>query len=131
MRSADEVTRVNALHRTYVVALAAAGTLRIVDGRKVVYYLYRALGTGLFTLSAGDTAVKTYLSYLRALVVAITLHDNLSGIVHKVDDSVGAGLYAQTASDASTGVDLGNTLLLIDADGISGADLHKIGRAHV
>ena len=69
MSSADKVAEVNTLHRAYVVTGSAAGTLVVIYSSKIVLNLNCALGAALFTLSAGDTAVKTNLSYLSALVV--------------------------------------------------------------
>jgi len=55
--AADEVAEVNTLHRTHVVTISAAGTLLVINGREIVYYLDCSLGTGLLTLAAGYTTV--------------------------------------------------------------------------
>ena len=77
MSTADEVAQMYALGRTYVSARTASGTLIVIYYGEIVYYLDCSLWAGLFTLSAGYTAVKTNLTNLRTLVVAVTLHNNL------------------------------------------------------
>ena len=57
MRAADEIAEVNTFHRTHVVTGSAAGTLLVINGREIVYYLDCSLGTGLLTLAAGYTTV--------------------------------------------------------------------------
>ena len=69
MRSADKVTVMDTLHRTYLVAFAAAGTLIVIYSSEVVFNLYCAVRTVLFALSAGDTSVQTYLTHLSTFVV--------------------------------------------------------------
>ena len=76
MGAADEVTEVNTLHRTHVVTGSAAGTLIVINGSEIVYYLDCSLGTGLLTLAAGYTAVLANLTHLGALVVTRALNDN-------------------------------------------------------
>ena len=76
MSAADKVADVYTLNRTHLVTSSAAGTLFVINGSKIIFNLDCTLGTGLLTLSAGDTAVKTNLSYLRALVVTRALNDN-------------------------------------------------------
>ena len=68
--AANEVAEMNTFHRAYLVTLAAACTLTVVDGSKVVYYLDCTLGTVLLTLHTADTAVRANLTNLRALVMA-------------------------------------------------------------
>ena len=70
MRSANKVSKVYALYGTYVVALAASGTLFVIDGGKVVYYLDCSLRTGFLALHTADTAVGAHLTNLSALIVA-------------------------------------------------------------
>ena len=77
MSTADEVAQMYALGRTYVMARTASGTLIVIYYGEIVYYLDCSLGAGLFTLAAGYAAVKTNLTNLRTLVVAVTLHNNL------------------------------------------------------
>lgn len=94
MRAADKVVKVYALNGTYVVTGTAAGTLLIIYRCEVINDLNSAFGTGFLTLSAGDTAVLTYLAHLSALVVAVTLNDDLRGIVYEVNYAVGTLLNA-------------------------------------
>ena len=75
MGAADEIAEMYTLNRTYVVTISAAGTLTVIDGRKIVYYLYCSLGTGLLALAAGYTAVQTNLAHLSALVVTRAFND--------------------------------------------------------
>ena len=58
------------LNRAYIMTYSAAGTLFVIYGGEVVFYLYGSTGAGLFALAAGDTAVKADLAHLGTLVVA-------------------------------------------------------------
>lgn len=126
MSAADEIPRMNTLDGTNLVTLAATGALLVIYGGKVVYNLYGIVRTVLLTFAAGDTAVEANLSYLSTLVMAAALNDHARGVVYKMYNTVGTGLYAQTAADTTAGVDLGDELLLVDADGISRTDLHTV-----
>ena len=86
------------------------------------------LGAGLFALAAGYAAVFTELSYLRALVVIITLNYYTGDILYDVDNSIGTGGCAKAAAYALLGIYLGNTALGDDY-GVSGADLGAIAVA--
>ena len=57
MRAATEAALVYASDRAYALTRAAAGTLVVVDNRKVVYESDCTLGTILYALAAGNTAV--------------------------------------------------------------------------
>ena len=126
MSATDEVSEVNTFHRAYVVTGSAAGTLRVIYSSKIVFNLNCTLGTALFTLSAGDTAVEANLSYLSTLVVTRALNDNARGVVNKMDNVIGTSLGTKTAAYALSGVNLGNSLFRIDANRISGANLYTV-----
>ena len=76
MRATDEIAGVNTFHGTHVVASAAACTLLIINGCKVVFNLNCSLGTGFFTFTAADTSVGADLANLGALVVAGAFDDH-------------------------------------------------------
>ena len=127
--AADEVADVYTLHRTHLVAGSATRTLFVINGSKVINNLNCTLGTGLFTLSAGDTAVKANLTHLSTLVVTRALNDNTRGVVDKMDNVIRTSLGTKSAANALSGVNLGNSLFGIDADCISGANLHTVAVA--
>ena len=129
MSAADEITQMNTLHRTYLVTLAAAGALGVVYGGEVVFNLDCTLGTILLTFHTTYTSVGANLAHLSALVVAGALNDNAGGIVDKVNDMVGTSLCTKAAANALSGVNLRNTLLGIDADCITGTNLHTVAVA--
>ena len=115
MRSADEAAFVDAMYGTNLYACAAAGAKIVVDGRKVVLYGDSAVGTGLLALHTADTSVLAVLTYVCALIVVRALNDNTLGIVDKVDDTVGALSYTDTAADTLLGVNSGNAVLNFDS----------------
>ena len=90
--AADKVALVYAMNGANRNAAAASRTLGVIDGSQVVFYLDRSLRAGFFTLTAGDTAVKAYLTHLRTLVVARAFYHHARGVVDKMDYTVGAGL---------------------------------------
>ena len=57
MRSANEVTFVDTMYRTYSHALSAACAERVIYSGEVVYNLDCTVGTDLFALHTADTAV--------------------------------------------------------------------------
>ena len=69
MRSANKITKVNTLHRAYVMAISASGTLLIINGSEVIYYLNSSFRTVLFALHTADTAVGAIFASQRALIV--------------------------------------------------------------
>ena len=115
VRSADEAAFVYAMYGTNLYACAAAGAKIVVDGRKVVLYGDSAVGTGLLALHTADTSVLAVLTYVCALIVVRALNDNTLGIVYKVDDTVGALSYTDTAADTLLGVNSGNAVLNFDS----------------
>ena len=115
VRSADEAAFVDAMYGTNLYACAAAGAKIVVDGRKVVLYGDSAVGTGLLALHTADTSVLAVLTYVCALIVVRALNDNTLGIVDKVDDTVGALSYTDTAADTLLGVNSGNAVLNFDS----------------
>ena len=72
----NEVAEMYTLNGTYIVTVSTTGTLLVIDGGKVVFYLDCSLGTGFFTLAASDTTVEANLTHLRALIVTRALNDN-------------------------------------------------------
>ena len=127
--AADEVAEMYTLNRTYIVTLSTACALAVIDGGKVVFYLDGTLGTVLLTLHAADTAVRTNLTYLCALVVAGALNNNAGGIVDKVDDVVGTGLCTKAATDTLLGIDLCNASVVVNGDSIAGTNLDTVAVA--
>ena len=125
MSTADEITLMNTLNRTSILADTAACALVIIDGSKVVNDLDRTLGTNLLTLAAGDTSVETCLSYLSALVMAGALNNGLYSVWNKVNNVVGTGTGAKSAADTLLWIDLGNAALC-DADGISWTNCNTV-----
>ena len=69
MRSADEVTLVDAVYGTNCHARATTGTERVIYGCKIIDNLDSAFRTGLLTLHTTDTTVGAGLSGYCALVV--------------------------------------------------------------
>ena len=68
--AADKVTRMDALNGASLVAKTTSCAFGIIDDGKIVFNLDRSVRAGLFALTASDTAVKTNLTHLSALVVA-------------------------------------------------------------
>ena len=116
MRSADEVTLVEASYGTNSRALSATGAEGVIDGCKIVLYLDGSVGAGLLALHASDTAVGADLTGNRALVVVGALNCNLYGIVDQLDDMVGAGSCADTSTDTLLRIDICN--VVYDADSV-------------
>ena len=111
MRSADEVTLVDAMHGTNLDARAATGAQVVVDGCEVILYGDSTVGAGLLTLHTADTAVGAVLTGECALILVGAFHNNTGGVVDKVNDAVGALAYADAASDALLGVNVCDTVL--------------------
>ena len=124
MRSADEVALVEASYGTNSRALSATGTETVIDGSEIVLYLDCAALTGLLALHASDTTVRTDLTGNRALIVAGALNDDLDGIVCDLDNVVGAGPCADTATDTLLRIDICN--VVYDADSVLGTYLNAI-----
>ena len=117
--AANEVAGVYTSHRTHRLASPATRALGIIDGGKIVNNLDCTVGTGLFALAAGYTAVKTNLANLCDLAVAVALYNNARCVVNKMNNAVGAGLYTNTATDTLSRIDFGN-ILFGDADSVTG-----------
>lgn len=116
MSAANEVFEVNTLHGTYRSTLTAACTLIIINSSEIILYLDCAVRTGLLTLHTADTAVGAVFSYRRALIVVRAFNHNALGVVDKVDDTVGALSYADTAADTLSRVNVSYAVL--DRDGV-------------
>ena len=129
MRPANKVARMYTFNRTNLMANTTSGALLIIDSSQVVLNLDRTAGAGLLTLTATDTAVEADLADLSTLIVARAFHNYTRGIVDQADNTVRTFLDAKTASDALSGIDLGDILFGIDADGISRADLYTVAVA--
>lgn len=69
MRSADEVTFVDAVYGADLNARAATCAERVIDGREVILYGDSTVRTGLLTLHTADTAVGADFARYCALVV--------------------------------------------------------------
>ena len=106
MRSANEVTLVDAVYGTSLSACAAAGTEIVIDGREVVLYGDSTLRTGLLALHTADTAVGAILTGESTLILVGALNDNARGIVDEVDDTVGALTNADATADTLAGVNV-------------------------
>ena len=111
MRSANEVTLVDAMHGTNLDARAATGAQVVVDGCEVILYSDSTVGAGLLTLHTADTAVGAVLTGERALILVGAFHNNAGGVVDKVNDAVGALAHADAAADTLLGVNVCDTVL--------------------
>ena len=127
MCSAHEVTLVDAMNGADGSTGAATGALIVVDSSKVVYNGDCTVGAGLLTLLAADTTVGAILSHSGTGVMVRALDNNAGGIVDKVNNAVGAGAYAHTASNALAGVNLCDAVN--DADGVFGTYRHTVAVA--
>ncbi len=122
MSAANEVTDVNTMHRANLVTTLTTIALGVVYGRNVVNKGYGAVGTSLYTLAAGYTAVFTYLAHVCTLVVVVTLNNNGGGVIYQMNNAVGAGFCTKTATDTTAGVNFSNSLFGIYANRISGTN---------
>ena len=128
VRTADEVSFVNALDGADLAALSAVNALFVIDSREIVLNNDSTRGAVLFTLAAGDTAVLTVHSYLSTLVMIVAGNRNARGVANEMDNVVGAFLCAKTAADALSRVDRGNASVIY-ADSVTGADLDAVAVA--
>lgn len=115
MRSANEVTLVNAMYRTNLDARATAGAEIVVDGCEVILDGNCALRTGLLALHTTDTAVRAVLTGECALILVGALNDNAGGVVDKVNDAVGALTHADATADTLLGVNVSDAILNRDS----------------
>ena len=128
MCAANEVALVDTMDGTYLYARATAGAEVVIDGREIVLYGDSTLRTGLLTFHTADTAVGAVLTYVCTLVIVGALDNHAYGVVEKVDDTVGALAYADTASDtllrinASHAVLYGDSVLRADFSTVSVAE---------
>ena len=125
MGTADEIILMYAVNRAYVLAFTARSAFVIIYSGKIIGYLDCALGTSLFALATSYASVLTELADLCALVMVVTLNHNASGVLHYVNDSVGAGLCTKTASDTLLGID-GCNSAVGNAYSVTGADLSAV-----
>ena len=122
MSAANEVTDVNTMHRANLVTTLTTIALAVIYGRNVVNKGYGAVGTSLYTLAAGYTAVLANLAHISTLVVVVTLNNNGGGVIYQMDNAVGAGFCTKTATDTTAWVNFSNSLFGIYANRISGTN---------
>ena len=125
VRTADKITLMNALDRTYLTASTTINTLFVIYRCKIVLDNYCSCRAGLFTLAAGNTTVLTVHSNLSALVVIITGYSNTRSVTNEVNNAVRAFLNAKSAAYAFSRIDRGNALVIY-ADSITGAYLYAV-----
>ena len=99
-------------------ALAAADALLRVNPGEVVFQRNGPLLALLHADAAADTTGGADLLDQSALVLVGAADGNLGGAVVHSDDALGAGLGAQAAAHAHTGIDHGNAIP--DGDGTLG-----------
>ena len=116
MRSADEVTLVDAMNGAHLCASTASGAKGVIYRSEISLYLDRAAGTGLLTLHTADTAVRAILTDVSTLVVVGALNDYARGVVDEVNNTVGTLSYTDSAADTLTGIDLSN--IVLDKDSV-------------
>ena len=126
MSAADKVALVNTVNGASRLTSAAARAFIVIYNGKVVDYLNCSLGAGLFTFSAGYTALVAVFANGGTLVMIITLNYYSYGITHEVYNSVRASLCAKTATYALSRVNAGNALFLVYANGVTGANRNAI-----
>ena len=125
MRSANEVSFMDTLDGANLAAGSAINALFVIYRGEIILYRDSAGGTGLFALSAGNTAVFTIETYLSALVMVVTGNYNASGVSYKMDYMIGAFLYAKTASNALSRLDCSKPFVIY-AYCVSWADLDTV-----
>ena len=99
------------MHGTSLNTRTAAGTLRVVNGRKVVDNGNRTVRTSLLTLHTADTAIRASLTGDGALIVARAFDHNAGNIGNKMNDTVGTLACANATTDTSLGIDVRNAIL--------------------
>ena len=102
MCATDKVTLVDTMDGANLTALAAGYALLIVYNSEIVHDVTSVLGTASLALAAGNTAVKTELAHYGTLIVVRAFHHNARGVAKEVDNAVGTGTHAQTATYALT-----------------------------
>ena len=111
-----------AVDRAYFTAFTAGYALVVINSGEIIYQGYRALGAGLNALAAGYTSVSAELSDLGALVMIVTFYYDTGSVLDKMNNTVGAGTCAKTASDTAAGVNFCNSLFGIDAYRVAGTN---------
>ena len=101
----------NTVNRTNLTAFTARDTLLVVDNGEIVNHVDSIHRTGLLTLAAGDTSVKTELADNGALVMVRALDNHSLGVSDKVNNSVGTGAYTKSAANALSLVNHRNSTL--------------------
>ena len=110
MCAANKVAFVNAVNRTNLFALTATGANRIINNRKIVDNLNCTIRTSLLALHAANATVGTIFASLCSLCVVRTLNHYAGGIIDKMDNGVGAGTYANAASNTLAGINVRNVV---------------------
>ena len=128
MRTANEVSFVNALDGTYLTASAAINALFVINGSKVVINNDSTGGAGLLTLTTGYTTVLTVKSYLRTLVMIVTGYGYARCVADKVDYVVRTFLGTKTAADTFSRIN-GCDTLVVYTDSVTGAYLNTVAVA--
>ena len=116
--TASEAFNMNTLLGTYLYTSATACTLIIINYCEIILNLNCAVRTGLLTLHTSDTTVRASLVGYSALIVAGALNSNSGLLGENVNNTVGTGLFAKTASDTLGRINLSNTVFDIDVDSI-------------
>ena len=115
-------------HRADLGTFAAGDALAVIDNGKVVFHVDRIRRAGLFAFFAGDTAVCAFLANDCAFFF-ITANNYCFCICRNERDySLGAGLYAKTATDAKLFVYPCNAVL--NADGVLGTNRGAISATY-
>ena len=111
VRSADEVTFVDAVYGADLNARAATCAERVIDGREVILYGDSTVRTGLLTLHTSDTANRANLACYSTLIMAGALNKNSGLFADDVDNAIGTSLCTKATTDTLLRINLGDALL--------------------
>ena len=100
---------------TTLHANTATGALGIVDDRQIVHHRNGALRAVLFALLTGNTSIGTDLAGDCALLLIAADHCSGRRLGHQGDNLLGAGFYANSATDAFSCIYTGDTVLYTDS----------------
>jgi len=126
MSSASEVFKMNTLNGTYVMTSTAAGTLIIIDNRKIILDLDSSHRTGLLALHTTDTTIVASLTGHGTLIVAGALNYNASALSKHMNNAIGTGLCTKATADTLNGIDLCYTIFLADVNSILGTNRYAV-----
>ena len=116
------------MDRAYFPTFTACCAFGIIYGGEIIDEGYGAGGARLLALAARYASAIAELANLCTLVMIITLNNNASDIINKMNYAVGAGALAKTAAYTLLGIDLSNTAL-VDHNSITRANLSAIAIA--